>query len=148
MPLCALYFKPALAQISILASHLNSVMKPCVMKRFSLIVVVLVMALATRAQDFVPDRTIKHVKATVQILGDGTTAVLVPDDNKSGRYLSTQLPEDYKKEGLKVTISGVVGKIPPNFRMMGTPLKLTCICVTKAEQQKFKLKKRKYTFKA
>lgn len=118
------------------------------MKRFSIIVMLLVVAFATRAQDFVADKTIKNLKATVQILADGTTAVLVPDDNQSGRYLAAKLPEEYKKEGLKVTISGVVGKIPPNVRMMGTPLHLTCICVTKAEQQKFKLKKRKYTFKA
>lgn len=117
------------------------------MKRFSIIVMLLVVAFATRAQDFVPEKTIKNVKATIQILGDGTTTVLVPDDNKSGRYLSAQLPEEYKKEGLKVTFSGVVGKIPPNVRMMGTPLKLSCICITKSEQQKHTLSKRKYTFK-
>jgi len=98
-------------------------------------------------QDFEWEREIKNVKGTIKVLSNGELFVIVPDDNANMRYISQQLPEEYRKDGLKVTFSGWEGKIPPNVRMMGKPLKLKCIGVTKSEQQKFKLKKRKYTFK-
>ena len=88
-----------------------------------------------------------NVKATVKVLNNGELFVIVPDSNANMRYISQQLPTEYKKDGLKVTFTGWEGKIPPNVRMMGKPLKLECICITKGEQQKFKLAKRKYTFK-
>ena len=93
------------------------------------------------------ENKIKNVKATVKVLNNGELFVIVPDNNANMRYISQQLPIEYKKDGLKVTFTGWEGKIPPNVRMMGKPLKLECICITKSEQQKFKLAKRKYTFK-
>ena len=78
---------------------------------------------------------------------DKETVVIVPTDNASGRYIAANLPGDFKKDGMKVVVSGDVGKIPPNVRMVGTPLKLKMVCVSKSEQQKFKLKKRTYMFK-
>jgi hypothetical protein len=104
---------------------------------------------ATQAQttNFEWQNLIKNVKATVKVLNDGELYTLVPDSNANMRYISQQLPEEYKKDGLKVTFTGWEGKIPPNFRMMGKPLKLKSICVTKSEQKKFKLKKARYSFK-
>ena len=82
----------------------------------------------------------------VTVLEDKETWIFIPDNNPNGRFISQQLPEEYKKEGLKVSFSGWRGIIPPNFRMIGTPLKLTCICMSTAEQKKFNLKKTKYVF--
>lgn len=96
--------------------------------------------------DFQPDKNIANVKGKVQAMASGENFVIVPADNPNGRYISAQLPEEYKKDGLEVKFSGVVGKIPPNARMLGTPLKITSICVTKASKKKFKLKKTKYIF--
>ncbi len=119
------------------------------MKKLIAIIAVVLFVFTTKAQDwsFGYDRTITNVKGIVHFLNDKELVVIVPDDNPNQRYIASNLPEEYKKEGLHVTLSGDVGKIPPNVRMMGTPLKLKCICISKAEQKKFKLKKRKYSFK-
>lgn len=121
----------------------------CMKKNFLFAAFTLVMVVVAAAQvsDFTWEKKIKNVKATVKVLNNGEMFVIVPDSNASMRYISQQLPEEYKKDGLKVTFTGWEGKIPPNVRMMGKPLKLECICIAKSEQQKFKLAKRKYTFK-
>ncbi|MBS1612976.1 MAG: hypothetical protein JST49_09160 [Bacteroidetes bacterium] len=93
------------------------------------------------------DKDVTNMKATVQLLNDGEMAVLNPDGNPSGRYISEQLPKEYKVEGLRVTINGYTGKIPPYVRMMGSPLYITKIWISKAEKKKYKLSKCKYTFK-
>ena len=109
---------------------------------------ILLIASITIAQtEFTWEKKIKKVKATVKVLNSGELFVIVPDSNANMRYISQQLPEEYKKDGLKITFTGWEGKIPPNVRMMGKPLKLECVYITKSEQQKFKLKKRKYIFK-
>lgn len=90
---------------------------------------------------------IKNVKATVKVLNNGELYVIVPDNNENMRYISQQLPKEFKVDGLKVTFTGWEGKIPPNVRMMGKPLKLKCICISKSEMKKHGLKKAKYTFK-
>ena len=89
----------------------------------------------------------KNVKATIKVMNNGELFVIVPDNNANMRYITEQLPAEYKKDGLKVTYSGWDGIIPPNFRMMGKPLKLKSICVTKTEKKKNGLKKACYTFK-
>ena len=116
------------------------------MKRIFVLSLLVHFALATTAQDFVYDKPVANVKATIKILEDKETAVIVPDNNATMRYISMQLPAEYKRDGLKVTFTGVEGKIPPNVRMMGKPLKITSICVSKSEAKKYKLKKRKYVF--
>ena len=118
------------------------------MKKLSFITLITLLSIATQAQEwgFGYDKTIKNIKATVKILDNKETFVLVPNDNLNGRYIAYNLPEEYKVEGLKVTITGDVGIIPPNVRMLGTPLKLKLIAICKCEQKKYKLSKRKYIF--
>ena len=109
---------------------------------------VLLLSMAAYAQDFEWYKKLSKVQATIRFLEDKQTVVIVPLNNpREQRYISLQLPEEFKKEGLLVTFNGFEGKIPPNFRMLGTPLKLTAIWVSKEEQQKHKLQKRCYSFK-
>lgn len=121
------------------------------MKRILFATVVMLLGMFTtyaQGTDFEYEKTqIKNVKATIKVLNNGELWVIVPDDNENMRYISQQLPEEFKKDGLKVKFTGWRGKIPPNVRMMGTPLKLKSICISKAEQKKFSLKKTKYNFK-
>jgi hypothetical protein len=119
------------------------------MKTFLILIGLAYAAFNLSAQnlDFTWETKVANVKATVQILANKETVVLVPESNANMRYISAQLPDEYKKEGLKVTFNGWLGKIPPNVRMMGTPLKLTKIWVSSTEKKKFKLKKCRYTFK-
>ena len=120
------------------------------MKKIFVLVIIIsqcVFSCSSQKTDFEWEKKVSNVKATIKFLEDKETVVIVPDDNASMRYISQQLPEEYKKEGLKVTFSGWLGKIPPNVRMIGKPLKLKCICITSTEQKKFKLTKRKYSFK-
>jgi hypothetical protein len=119
------------------------------MKKTIAVIATLFFALIGKAQDwsFGYDRTITNIKAAIHFLNNNELVVIIPNDNPNQRYIASNLPEEFKKEGLRVTMSGDVGIIPPNMRMMGTPLKLKCICITKVEQKKFALKKRKYSFK-
>ncbi|MES2619778.1 MAG: hypothetical protein V4615_02925 [Bacteroidota bacterium] len=118
------------------------------MKKISICVFIIMIALSAQSQNWEYDveRTISNVKGTIKFLENPEIVYIQPDDNPNGRYISNQLPEEYRKEGLKITFSGDVGKIPPNFRMLGTPLRLKSIGVSCKEQKKFKLKKRKYVF--
>jgi len=47
--------------------------------------------------------------------------------NDMTRYLPVLLPEAFKREGITVIISGTIGKIPNNVRMVGTPFTLATI---------------------
>lgn len=114
---------------------------------FASLTVIIAFATSAQGLDFEWEKEIKNVKATVKVMSNGELYVLVPEGNENMRYVSQQLPEEYKKDGLKVTFTGWEGKIPPNVRLMGKPLKLKTICVTKAERKKFKLRKSKYSFK-
>ena len=132
----------------ILAGDLKFQFEKFMKRKHILSALILLVASITIAQtDFTWEKKIKNVKSTVKVMNSGELFVIVPDSNANMRYISQQLPQEYKKDGLKITFTGWEGKIPPNVRMMGKPLKLESICVTKSEQQKFKLKKRKYIFK-
>jgi hypothetical protein len=52
---------------------------------------------------------------------------IVPDSDRGTRYAPDRLPDDFKKDGVRVIFSGRVGPIDPNVRMWGTPLTLTSI---------------------
>jgi hypothetical protein len=52
---------------------------------------------------------------------------IVPDDDRGTRYAPDRLPDDFKKDGVRLIFSGRVGPIDPNVRMWGTPLTLTSI---------------------
>ena len=119
------------------------------MKKSLALIAVVLLVFITNAQDwsFGYDHSIKNVKATIHFLNNNELVVLIPDNNSSQRYIASNLPKELRQENLQVTLSGDVGKIPPNVRMMGTPLKLKRICIAKAEAKKFMLMKRKYSFK-
>ena len=64
---------------------------------------------------------LNQVKCTVQIVAE--KHVLVPVDTQNARYNpTTELPAKYQKPNLEVTVTGVIGSIPPNVRAIGTPL--------------------------
>jgi hypothetical protein len=64
--------------------------------------------------------------------------------NPNKRYIASNLPEEFKSEGLHVTFSGLEAPIPPYIRMAGTPIKLKTIKVSNKERKSFKLTKKKY----
>jgi len=112
------------------------------MKSFAFVLLLCSFSLLN-AQDFEWYKTIKNQKGYIKVLGEEAT-VIIPFNNENERYFSAQLPDEFKKDGLKVTFAGKVGKIPPHMRLIGTPLKLTSICITKSEAKKFSLKKSCY----
>lgn len=64
---------------------------------------------------------------------------------KDGKHYApgNSLELKYRKVGLQVIVSGEVGEIPPNVRMVGTPLKITSIKTVSGGRSKFKKKRRK-----
>ncbi|MFN8316905.1 MAG: hypothetical protein U0T32_10695 [Chitinophagales bacterium] len=86
---------------------------------------------------------VRNVKGVVKKLNSELTVIeLVKNENK--RYIASNLPDEFKKDGLQVTFSGLEAPIPPYIRMAGTPIKLKSIKVTTKEMKSFKLTKKKY----
>ena len=56
--------------------------------------------------------------------------VIVPINDDTQRFLPDSLPEMFKKDGLRVIVSGKICKISENVRMVGTPFELTGIEIT------------------
>src|SRR5687768_1509591 len=52
---------------------------------------------------------------------------IVPDGDRGTRYAPDRLPDEFKKDGLRVVFSGRVGRVDPNVRAWGIPLTLTRI---------------------
>lgn len=98
------------------------------------------------AQDFKWQQTIKKQKGIIRVLNDDI-AVIAIVNKEHERYISAQLPLNWRQESLHVVFTGKVGEIPPNYRMMGTPLRLMCIMTSKEEAKQFNIKKRKLKFK-
>lgn len=68
---------------------------------------------------------ISNVQCTVSKVAD--IYILTPVDNPNQRYAPINLETLYQKENVAVTISGVVGSIPPNARLVGTPFQIRSI---------------------
>lgn len=88
---------------------------------------------------------IKDMKLSVKMLNEESYVLIDPKDN-SKRYYAVNMPEVYKKDGLNLICTGIIGKVPPNFRMIGTPLKLTYVKVGKG-YKKYKVSIKSFTFK-
>ena len=88
-------------------------------------------------------REMKLEKLQVKMLS-GDVYVLT-DAKDTQRYLPYNLPDDDKKNGLNVVCTGKVAKIPPNVKMIATPLKITAVKVGKG-YKKFKVKVKSYVF--
>lgn len=59
--------------------------------------------------------------------------VLVPTEVNNRRFLPGNLDSQYEQEGLRLMVSGVIGKIPPHVRMVGTPFEIRSIAVQKKQ---------------
>ena len=97
-------------------------------------------------EKFEKDKSVKDLKVTVKVLNE-KMIVLTSDASANERYIADNLPDELKKDGLHLTISGDIGKIPATVRMAGTPFHIFCIAISKGDEKKFKLAKRKYCFK-
>ena len=116
------------------------------MKLIPIITALLFTSIIAYAQNgFTTVRYVKDMKVEVKAVNN--MIVLIPNANPNERYIAENMPEELKSNGLQMSISGDIGKIPSNARMMGTPFKLACVTITKTMQSKYKLKKRKWTFK-
>jgi hypothetical protein len=89
-------------------------------------------------------RDMNQEKLTVKDLGNESFVLMTPGDDTK-RFFATNLPDIYKKDGLMLVCSGIIGKVPPNFRMIGTPLKLTTVKVGK-NYKKYKIKVKSFVF--
>jgi hypothetical protein len=67
-------------------------------------------------------------KGTIQLISpDSAWYVIVPDYDKTQRFAPINLPENFRRDGLRVIFSGTIGEIPATVRLVGTPLEITRI---------------------
>ena len=65
--------------------------------------------------------------AIVEVNQQNSWYGIVPDDDRGTRYAPDRLPDEFKKDGVRVVFSGRVGTIDPNVRTWGIPLTVTAI---------------------
>ncbi|MEM7716150.1 MAG: hypothetical protein AAF349_21680 [Cyanobacteria bacterium P01_A01_bin.68] len=70
-------------------------------------------------------KTVKIIKNRVGIIKD--SSILTEDNptNFESRLSLCSLPEQFRKDGLKIIFSGEIKEIYPNERWAATPLKIT-----------------------
>ena len=116
------------------------------MKKWSLLSLFLLATVAGHAiDDWEWVGQLKNVSCVVKKFADGTFLLYnMADDSK--RFMPVNMPDELKKEGLELCVIAQVGKIPPNARLIGTPVKLQKVKVLHGGKKKFGLKKSKYKF--
>jgi hypothetical protein len=68
---------------------------------------------------------LRDVEATVRRFPvDSDTFVLVPDSDPDTRYVPDALPAPLRDDGIHVVFDAALEPVPPNVRMIGTPIKL------------------------
>jgi hypothetical protein len=113
---------------------------------FLMAMIVINVGLFAQGNDFPYEKIgdLKDAKLQVKMLNEDSYVLIdLKDDSK--RYYAVNLPDVYKKHGLNLVCTGIIGKVPPNFRMMGTPLKLTAVKVGKGYKQ-LKVKVKSFKF--
>ena len=70
-------------------------------------------------------------KGTIKKLG--SVGFVIVTEQPGTRYAPGNLAKEFQQDQLRVVFSGEVGKIPPNVRLIGTPLKLTAIAKADAK---------------
>ena len=71
------------------------------------------------------DDIVNHTGVIQQLTSE--VYVIIDDVAESRHYAPTNLPSDFKEDGLRVLFSGITHEIPPNVRLVGIPLDLSSI---------------------
>ena len=103
-------------------------MRPTTIAIFS--VAFLVFACTDNGSQVVPsaDDVVNYTGAIKQMSSDAF--IIISNyiyQGQNEHFAPTNLPDSFKTDGLRVLFSGKRGEIPPNVRMMGTPLTLSSI---------------------
>ena len=113
---------------------------------FLMTMIIASMGVFAQGNDFPYEKIgeLKDAKLQVKMLNEDSYVLIdLKDDSK--RYYAVNLPDVYKKNGLNLICTGIIGKVPPNFRMIGTPVKLTTVKVGKGYKQ-LKVKVKSFKF--
>lgn len=84
-----------------------------------------------------PEVKISDVQGRIILISE-TWLIESVTDGKTMRYVPQNLPDDFKIEGMEVTVTGMVGKNDPAVRAMGEPLRIiemTAVEKTKIQTQ-------------
>ena len=98
-------------------------------------------------EDFEWTRPVPRQKGKVVLSEDREVAMIFPDENPNMRYISRELPPACRVQDLVLEFSGTAGKIPPYIRMLGTPLRLDYLKVSRADRKRLHLRSRVFRFK-
>jgi hypothetical protein len=89
------------------------------------IALALVLACACAKPQPPADASLREVAATVRRFPiDSDNWVLVPDADPDTRYLPDALPEPLREDDLHVVFDAELEPVPPNVRLVGTPIRL------------------------
>lgn len=94
-------------------------------KLLLLLVCLSVSTLWTQAQVSIPIDSVGYLLSQpVTIKQMGSSFVLEPMGTTGKRYLPVNLSTRYRINGAEAMVTGIIGRIPPNMRLMGTPLEI------------------------
>jgi hypothetical protein len=73
------------------------------------------------------DKIINERGTIQQLSANQQWYIIAPDFDPTTRFLPSNLPDEFKRDGIRIIFSGEIGEIPPNVRLIGTPLHLKAI---------------------
>lgn len=74
------------------------------------------------------EKIILNQSAAIKLLiKDPALFVIIPDSLTDIRFLPDSIPDQFKIDGCRIIFSGIIGEVPANQRLPGTPLRITKI---------------------
>lgn len=71
-------------------------------------------------------KNIMNKRGTIKLLiQEPALFVIIPDSLTGIRFISDSIPDQFRIDGCRIIFSGVIGEIPPNQRLPGTPLRIS-----------------------
>lgn len=92
------------------------------------LILILFLLLFINTAIFQEEKFILDQKATIKLLVEEPELfVIIPDSLSDYRFLPDSIPDQFKFDGCRIVFSGIIGEIPENQRLPGTPLTITKI---------------------
>lgn len=66
-------------------------------------------------------------KGTIKKMSGSDDTFIIELEGGTRKYIPFVLPQEFRKENMVVVVSGIIGKIPANVRLAGTPLDIKTI---------------------
>jgi hypothetical protein len=95
--------------------------------KFVVVVVVLLLVYISEINSQDVKNIMNHSGTIKLLIQEPALFIIIPDSLTDIRFLPDSIPDQFKIDGCRIIFSGIIGEIPANQRLPGTPLRITKI---------------------